>query len=109
MKKDINDLDFNNLPKKERLELLKPTFHNPFTLTNVQKSCLTTINPFSMKLYGPWEDGIHTLHCVFRLAIYRKIQVKDGEVTRVWRVTKYNKFEEIKPYSDGTWDVDLFK
>jgi hypothetical protein len=105
---NIKDLKFNLQPKDVRLKALKPTFHNPFEVSKKEFDKIPKLNPFSMELLGNWKDGEHIVHDVMNLKIYRKLIVKDGKVVKVWKVNGDNQYELVEPYTDGTWDVDLF-
>lgn len=111
MKKiDIYDLSFNNLEQEERLELLKPTFKDPFNLPKDVKR----YNPFTFKGIDTegnecvWDNGEHIMHNIWTLKIYRKVLVEDSKVIKVYKVSTNNEYEEVLPHKDGTWDVSLF-
>ena len=84
---------FNSLDNEVKLELMKPYLMDPFNLPKDVK----LINPYSLKLFGNWENGVYLLSNPFNLTFFRKVIVNENKVTKAYQLnSETGRFKLIK-------------
>jgi len=116
MKIDINDLSFNELPQSKRTEILMEGghFYNPFDIPDGtilwNTLTFTPITKVDGEMVTPIiPDGEQVFRSPFNSKIISKALFINNKIIMAWEVTKNNKWAEIEPKEDGSYDVACFK
>lgn len=89
---DIDDLSFNLLPKKVRVEAMRPHLIDPFNIPEGTP----LMNPFTYEVVnGVMKDGVHTIRNPFKeYEIRGKVLFESGKAVKAWKVNDNNELEE---------------
>lgn len=100
MMTNIYDLEFNNLPKEDRIKTLIDSgeFMNPFKIPEGAPM----IDPYTYKVVsgiipdGIIPDGIKIIYNAFTGKITSKILFEDNKAIKAWEVTSQNTWKQVK-------------